>query len=185
MSGKTRCFSGSGSRKAYRVGINQKRFEMSYADINETLLPEDKTAIKTGIDAVKAKLPFMVNLTPEERHKLRKLGANRMSYASDANLAANSNQKALPASLDLNAYNGKVKLMDDLKEVYAWLTPLYEGVESTLMAVGAEVMKLTDDVYGHLKVEAKKSKDQNLNAIVKNIADQLKQHKKNNKQANS
>jgi len=151
---------------------------MGYSNIDASLLPEDKTAIKASIDSEKTKMPFLVNLTPAERHDLRKMGANRLSYVSDLNLAANANQQVLPKNFDLTGYNKKVKLFEDLKEIYLWMTPLYEGLESTLMAVGSEVMTLSDSAYAHLKVEAEKSKDQNLNAVVKKIAEQLKQHNK-------
>jgi hypothetical protein len=151
---------------------------MGYSNIDASILPEDKTTIKASIDSEKTKMPFLVNLTPSERHDLRKMGANRLSYVSDLNLAANTNQQALPKNFDLTGYNKKVKLFEDLKEIYSWMTPLYEGLESTLMAVGSEVMTLSDSAYAHLKVEAEKSKDQNLNAVVKQIGEQLKQHNK-------
>jgi hypothetical protein len=152
---------------------------MGYSNIKATISPEDKLAIKASIESVKAKMPFMINLTSDVRQSLRKMGANRVSYASDLNLAANVHKTALPVSFDLTTYNSKVSEMDDLKEVYALMTSVYEGLENTLMAIGADIMTLSDTVYAHLKVEAEKSNDQNLNATLKTIAEQLKQHKKN------
>ena len=151
---------------------------MAYSNINASLTSEDKLAIKTSIEAMKTKMPFMVNLSPEVRKNLRKMGATRLSYGTGLNLAANTHQKSLPGSFDLVGFNTKMKLYDDLKEIYASALPWFEGLENTLMATGSEIMTLSDSVYGHLKVEANKSKDQNLNAVVKEIGDQLKQHKK-------
>jgi rubrerythrin len=151
---------------------------MAYADINVSLTPEDIAAIKASIESMKTKMSFMVNLTPEMRQKLRKLGATRLSYATGLNLAANAHPKTLPGSFDLAGYNTIKKSYDTLREIYAEASPWFEGLENTLMAIGSEIMTLSDSVYGHLKVDAKKSKDQNLQAVVKEIADQLKQHKK-------
>lgn len=152
---------------------------MAYADINVSLTPQDIEAIKAGIEAVKTKMPFMVNLTPEARKKLRKLGANRYSYVTSLNLAANAHPNSLPGSFDLEAYNNTKKSYDSLREIYLAAAPWFEGLENSMMALGSEIMTLSDSVYGHLKVDAKKSKDQNLQTVVKEIADQLKQRKKN------
>ena len=88
---------------------------MAYADINVSLTPEDLKAIKASIDAMKAKMPFMVNLTPQARKKLRKLGATRLSYATGLNLAANAHTNSLPASFDLEGYNNTKKSYDTLR----------------------------------------------------------------------
>lgn len=151
---------------------------MAYSDIDVTLTAEDVASLKASIASMKAKTPFMVNLPPELRQKLRKLGATRLSYATGLNLAANVHTKSLPASFDLAGYNTAKKSYDMLREVYVEAVPWFEGLENTLMALGSELMTLSDTVYGHLKVDASKSKDQNLQAAVKEIADQLKQHKK-------
>jgi hypothetical protein len=150
---------------------------MGHSDINASMTPEDKTTIKASIETMKTKMPFMINLTPEDRQSLRKMGANRLSYGTGLNLAANAHPKALPGSFDLVDYNTKMKSYEDLREIYMLALPWFEGLENTLMATGAEIMTLSDTVYGHLKVEAKKSKDQNLQAVVREIGDQLKQHK--------
>lgn len=151
---------------------------MGYSDINAPITPEDKGIIEGSIQTMKTKMPFTVNLSAEERKRLRKLGANRLSYATGLNLAANAHPKSLPGSFDLGDYNTKMKSYEDLREIYLLAQPWFEGLENTLMAIGSEIMTLSDSVYGHLKVEAKKSKNQNLNAVVKETADQLKQHKK-------
>lgn len=151
---------------------------MAYADIDVTLTAEDIAAIKASIASMKAKMPFMVNLTPELRQKLRKLGATRLGYATGLNLAANAHTKSLPASFDLAGFNATKKAYDTLREIYAEAAPWFEGLENTVMALGSEIMTLSDTVYGHLKVGASKSKDENLQNAVKEIADQLKLHKK-------
>ncbi len=152
---------------------------MAYSDINATLTEEDITAIKAAIEVIKAKTPVSVNLTPELRKKLRKLGATRLSYATSFNLAANAHPKSLPGSFDLGGFNTTKKSYDNYREIYSLAAPWFEGLENIVMALGSEIMTMSDTVYGHLKVDAGKSKDQNLQATVKEIANQLKQHKKN------
>lgn len=148
---------------------------MSYQNISAAITAADKTAIQTAIQTIKTKLPFMVNLSQQERKRLRKMGAVRTSYVQDVYQAAANNSGVIPASINLTEYGKDVTLMKDMVDVMSWLLPVFDGIGNTFMALGNELMKQSDECYGYLKVAARKSSNQSLNQTVKEIADQLKQ----------
>jgi len=58
-----------------------------------------------------------------------------------------------------------------------------DSLDSTLMALGSELMKESDEAYGYLKIAASKDNSQNLNTTIEKIKDILKQAKKPVKKA--
>jgi hypothetical protein len=51
-----------------------------------------------------------------------------------------------------------------LSEIYSLVNPLKDSMECTLMALGAELMKESDEDYGYLKIASSKANNQNLNS---------------------
>jgi hypothetical protein len=123
-------------------------------------------------------LPFLINLSVDERKKLRKMGPGRTSYVQDIYQAATNNSGAIPQGFSMTEFGKDLQLYRDLSDILSWLEPLVESMESTLMALSAELMKQADECYGHLKVAAQKSTNQSLNVTMKRISDQLKQSSK-------
>jgi hypothetical protein len=53
-----------------------------------------------------------------------------------------------------------------------------DSLDSTLIGLGSELMKESDEAYGYLKIAASKDNNQNLNTTIEKIKDILKQSKK-------
>jgi hypothetical protein len=141
------------------------------------MTPEVKAAIKLKFDGLKADMPFLVNLTAEERKALRTIGPNRLGYVTEVHLASNTHTPALASDFDLAEFNKDKAGYTDLAEIRAWAEQLMESIDNTMMALGAELMKQTDTAYGYLKIHAKKTNDQNLNATMDRISSILKTEK--------
>lgn len=141
---------------------------MAYSNLSVSLSPEQKADILAKIDAVKAALPFLVNLNARERVTLRKVGNKRVGYVNDVRNAVKANSNAIPASVDLVEYEKDAQLYLDLGEIYEHLKPLFEGVSDTLMASGNEAIKTSDQSYAFLKAAARGNV--NLDATLKSIA---------------
>jgi len=156
---------------------------MSIAKILGVISPESRGKIKTNFDGVKEELPFLISLTKEERKKLRKIGPGRKGYVQEVNTASNANSSALAAGFNLNDFNSKLALYNALSEIRSWANPLMDSLDSTLMALGSELMKESDEAYGYLKVAASKDNNQNLNTTIGKIKNILKQAKKTVKKA--
>jgi hypothetical protein len=123
-------------------------------------------------------LPFLINLSVDERKKLRKMGPGRTSYVQDIFQAATNNSGAIPQRFSMSEFGKDLQLYRDLSDILSLMEPLFESMESTSMALSAELMKQADECYGYLKVAAQKSTNQSLNATLKRISDQLKQSPK-------
>jgi len=152
---------------------------MSYKNISAVLKAEDITEIKSAIQTIKDKMPFSVNLTIQERRRLRKMGPGRLGYVQDVHQAVSSNSEILPNSFSLDEYSKDVKLFQDLNEIRSLLIPLYENIDNTYKALGSEMLKQTDECYGYLKLSAQKTNNQALIQTYKTIQNQLKQKKIN------
>ena len=145
-----------------------------YNNISAAIAAADKQAILQAVQTIKTKLPFLVNLNETERRNLRKMGAVRTAYVQDVYSVSAGNPSAIPAGFNIAEYGKDVTLSKDIMDILTPLLPLFEGLNDTFIALGAELMKQSDECYGYLKVAAKKNSSLNLNDAVKKIADQLK-----------
>jgi len=128
---------------------------MSYQNLSVTLSAQQKAEIIEKIAAVKAALPFLVNLTPDERHSLRKVAEKRQGYVNDVMIAVKANPTMIPPVIDVQEYIKDATLYNDMAEIMAHLKTLYEGINDTYMAAGNEAISVTDQCYGILKQAAK------------------------------
>ena len=151
---------------------------MGYGNISAVLSPETKASIKQKVDGIKADMAFLINLTVDERKRLRPIGPFRLGYATEVNVTSNAHTPALAADFDLVEYNKDKTLLTELADVYVWISSLKENIESTMMALGNEVMKQSDLAYDYLKIHAKKTNNENLVAAVNRIKEIMKQTKK-------
>ena len=156
---------------------------MSIAKVLGVITTEARTKIKTSFESVKGELTFLISLNKEERKKLRKIGPGRKGYVQEVNTASNANNSALAAGFNLDDNNAKLALYNALSEIRSWANPLRDSLENTLMALGSELMKESDEAYGYLKVASSKENNQNLNTTIEKIKSILKQAKKTVKKA--
>jgi hypothetical protein len=148
--------------------MNQKEITpMSYQNISAQLTETDLQEIQAALAIIETKLPFLVNLTVEERRKLFKMGNKSLAFVSNSLTAAQSNRDILPARFDLDEFNRDYQLAATLNEVHFRLQQLTEKVDDTLMAVSSEAMTSSLMVYDYVKTAAKNTPG------LKAIADQL------------
>jgi hypothetical protein len=141
---------------------------MSNPNISASLTPANIAAIGTSKDAILVILNFLVNLTPAERKKLRKMATKREGYVTSVYQAAGNNPTAIPASFDMGEYKKDVDLMTAMKTVRDLISPLAEGINDTIMLLSNELMEQSDKAYGFLQTAAKG--DAALTTIVSQIS---------------
>jgi len=142
---------------------------MAYQNISAKVSSADKNEIIQNLKNIENILDFTVNLTGEERRKLRKMGAKRTSYVQSVHSGLKANPDILPASFSLDEFNKDVELITVLKEIDNHLAPLAEAVDDTLMAVGSEAMKQADTGYSYIKTAAETN--QNLTGLAAQISE--------------
>ncbi len=61
---------------------------------------EDVSAIIAAAESIKAKIPFGVTLTPEQRQALPKLGTQSGGFVAEAQAVASTHPDLFPAAFD-------------------------------------------------------------------------------------
>jgi hypothetical protein len=140
---------------------------MPYQNIDASLSATDIQAIKDALAAVLAKLPFLVNLTADERKSTFKTGPDRLSFVKNALTGAQGNPDIFPASFSLTGFQKDVDLFDVLTELGTLADSLASQIDDTRLAVGGEAMQEAIQVYNYVKEAAKNRPG------LKPLADQL------------
>lgn len=119
--------------------------------ITAALTTDETTAIMTLLDEVKSHLPFLLNLTPEERHTLPKMGDKTRAFVAKALEVATQNPDILPRSFDLEEMRRDLELYEALQPLALALTQLLELVNDTSMEAGSEAYVAALMVYQYAK----------------------------------
>jgi hypothetical protein len=140
---------------------------MTTQNINATLSPSDFAAIKDALASIKAKLPFLVNLTLEERKGTFKAGPDSLSFLENALAAAKGYPAAFPADFSSEPLEIDLELFSVMTEVNTLLASLASAVDDTRVAIGGEAMQTAMQVYDYLKAASR------ITPGLKPVADQL------------
>lgn len=127
---------------------------MPYQNIDAAVPAADLQAIKDAIAGILQKLPFLVNLTPEERKSTFKTGPDRLSFVNDCASAAQANPTIFPASFSVTAFQKDVALFAVLSELCTLVNSLASQLDDTRMAVGGEAMQQSNQVYKYVQAAA-------------------------------
>ncbi len=106
--------------------------------IDAVLSDADKTDILNHIKQIRLKLPFLVDLSPEERQSLPKMGAKRRSFVTDALTLAEQDDSFLPRSFDVTEMRKDVELTESLAPIVVAMTQLAELLDDTYTLAGSE-----------------------------------------------
>ncbi|HEY9627485.1 MAG TPA: hypothetical protein V6C84_09300 [Coleofasciculaceae cyanobacterium] len=110
-----------------------------------------------AITTIKAKLPFLIDLSAEERKALPKMGDKSRAFVSRALEVATQNPDFLPRSFDLEEMRKDVQLFEALFPLLMALTQLQELVDDTCLAVGSEAYASALQVYSYAKASGQGS----------------------------
>jgi hypothetical protein len=123
--------------------------------VSASLSQTDQQAVLAAIQTIREKLPFLIDLTPDERRRLPKIGDTGHNFAAQALTIATQNQDILPRSFDLAEFQQDADLLAALRPVVMALTQLQELVEDTYLEVGSEAYAAALTVYGYAKASDK------------------------------
>jgi len=124
-------------------------------NVSGVLSDADKTAVMAALDTAQEKLPFLVDLTPEQRHALPKTGDKRQSFVEAALRLVVENPDVVPPAFDVEEFKRDVALYQALAPVAQKLAQLNELVQDTLLAVGADEYVASLLVYQSAKLAGK------------------------------
>jgi hypothetical protein len=85
--------------------------------ISAALTQADREAVMTAILTLKSKLPFLVDLTADERKALPKMGDKSRAFVTKALEVATQNPDFLPRAFDLDEMRRDVELFEGMYPV--------------------------------------------------------------------
>ncbi|MEH1891792.1 MAG: hypothetical protein V7K92_20835 [Nostoc sp.] len=119
--------------------------------ISASLAPVDREAVMQAIATIREKLPFLVDLTTDERRTMLKMGDKSRAFVSKALEVATQNPNFLPRSFDLEEMRRDLALFEALYPVLLSLTQLQELVDDTCIAAASEAYAAALAVYSYAK----------------------------------
>ncbi|MFN0123772.1 MAG: hypothetical protein ACKV2V_24995 [Blastocatellia bacterium] len=117
--------------------------------VSAALTAEDREFIVSSLTAIRARMPFLIDLTTAERRGLTKLGDKSYAFAFNALEHATQNQDMLPRKFDLEEMGRDLTLFDDLRSLLNIVNQLQHLMEDTMIQVGSEGYAAARSVYGY------------------------------------
>ncbi|OYU83773.1 MAG: hypothetical protein CFE24_09805 [Flavobacterium sp. BFFFF2] len=148
--------------------------------ISATLENTVATDVLQKVNECKVALPFLMNLSKEQRRKSRKMGPKSVEYVSDTQVGAKLFPSSLPQDFPIDEFEKDTVLIKQLFPIFVASQALTEALNDTILALGSDCMKEADEAYSYLKLAAKT--DANAKALVDQIAQRFKGQGKSKKQ---
>jgi hypothetical protein len=123
--------------------------------IDATLSQADRQDVLDAINTIRTKLPFLIDLTTEERRFLPKMGDKSQAFVTQALTVAEQNPDVLPRSFDVAEMRRDVELAEALRPVMTALTQLQELVEDTYLEIGSEAYTSALMIYSYMRAGGK------------------------------
>ena len=106
--------------------------------VSAQLSAEDQAAVMAAIQVIRQKLPFLIDLSPEDRQSLLKMGDKSRAFVSQTLEVAAQNENFLPRSFDLAEFRRDTALLNQLAPIATALSQVAELVDDTVTAVGSD-----------------------------------------------
>ncbi|MET0621695.1 MAG: hypothetical protein ABW250_01815 [Pyrinomonadaceae bacterium] len=115
----------------------------------------ERQGVFAALQTLRQKLPFLVDLTPEERRALPRFGDKSRGFVEQALQVAEQNPDILPRTFDVEEMRKDVELFSALSSVQTAVSQLNELVDDTVMAVGSEAYAAALLVYQYTRAAGK------------------------------
>ena len=123
--------------------------------VSAVLSETDQQAVMAAINTIRQKLPFLIDLSAEDRRTLPKMGDRSRGFVSQALEVATQNEDILPRSFDVAEMRKDVELLASLSPVMLGLAQIQELVEDTYIAVGSEAYSAALVIYQSARANGK------------------------------
>jgi hypothetical protein len=125
--------------------------------VSASLTQAAQTNVLGAINTILENLPFLITLTPEERHALPKMGDGSTAYVTKAYQFANSNTDKLGTDFGMDEYTQDYALYQMMEPIMTPMTELWEKLSDTDLALRSDLMVRSNFAYGMMKVLSKSS----------------------------
>jgi hypothetical protein len=115
--------------------------------VSAVLTDTDVADILKAFETIRTKLPFLVDVSPEERRTLPKMGDKSRAFVEQANELAKRDDSALPRSFSVEEFTLDVELIHQLAPIIAACAQLHELLEDTNLVIGSDAYVAALIVY--------------------------------------
>ena len=119
--------------------------------VDGVLVAAEAQAALDAVQLIRSKLPFLIDLSVEEKRGIPALGNASRGFVARAVEGARQTPAFLPQSFDLNATQRDLNLFDALLPVSVALGQLNELVQDTVHAAGGEAYNDARLIYQYAK----------------------------------
>ena len=119
--------------------------------ISASLSTTEQQDIMSAIATISQNLTFLVDLGPEERRAMTKLGDRNRAFTRKALEIATQNPDFLPRSFNVEEMRRDFELFEALQPMLLALTRLQELIDDTAVAAGNEAYAAALEVYRYAK----------------------------------
>lgn len=128
---------------------------MPYQNISAVLSAADQASILAKLNEIRALLPFLINLTPEERSTLPKMGDNTEPFVNKALTYAENNATLVPPYVNVPELRKDFTLAGQIGLIRQQAIQLAEALDDTELALGSESYVTALAFYNSVKQAAK------------------------------
>jgi hypothetical protein len=122
---------------------------MSKNNISAALAADAVTNITTAIATIRTNLPFLTNLTPEQRHTLAHAGVSGQGAIQDSLNFVQQHPEALPATFNIAEFLKDGALNTAFAPVVAEIAQLNQDVTDTMIVLQGDLYSEFLDVYAY------------------------------------
>ncbi len=120
--------------------------------VSATLQQQEVDNLRNQVQSIRAMLPFLVNLTAEERRKYPKMGDKTLAFVTKALEYARDNQHLVPPYLNVAEFEKDMTLVQQLNSILRPLRSLLESLDDTVMLAGSESYSAALTFYQSVKL---------------------------------
>ena len=123
--------------------------------VSATMSQQDLTDVKSALDLISSKLPFLIGLNESERKHLPKINRDNKLFVEDALMVGKLNPTLLPSFVDIVELQKDLDLYRQLSEIILPLSELFSSVRDTQMQAGSEAYSASLAIYRMTTMAAK------------------------------
>ncbi|NIM11345.1 MAG: hypothetical protein GTO45_05080 [Candidatus Aminicenantes bacterium] len=148
---------------------------MSVNKISAEVAQETEDRIIQAFTDAEAELPFLTDLTSEERIRMVKLSRKYVDFVDKSHILVETHPQYLPTYLNLDEFTKDVNLKNSLNRIYARASSFIQKLKDTILLVESEAYQTSRLFYKSAQAAAKEGAE-DAGIIVKTLSYHFKDH---------
>jgi hypothetical protein len=121
-----------------------------------TIPDDDLQAVQAAVQTLQTKLvPYLVNIGPDEKRSLAKMGSKSVDFVSKTLTYASTNPQFKPAFVDIDSFSSDVTAFGVLRSLQQPVSQLADMLDDSLAITGSDAMNAALAYYQSVKTASK------------------------------